>query len=85
MKSSHSLAVATAVLAAALGIGNAVAQDWPTPIHSCSSQNAGDIAQIPYFNHLTGQRLTITYFCSGTDWQLIMVCDLSQNGLCMAY
>lgn len=90
MTSSRTLAIttaliATSVLVAAFGIGNAVARHWPTPSQSCGPQNAGGTADVYYFNGRTGENLVITYYCDGANWQLLQACDLNPYGLCVAY
>ncbi|MEQ1512683.1 MAG: hypothetical protein ABL934_08405 [Lysobacteraceae bacterium] len=83
MKITMMKGLAIALMAGAMGIGNAHAVGWPTPNIACTSANEGTTYDVQYFSRW--QQLQITYYCDGTAWQLWQVCDLQPGGICVAY
>ncbi len=77
------VALAATVLAAGMSIGTANANGWPQPNIPCNENNAGTFFDVQYYGQW--QRLQITYYCDGIEWQLWQVCDLSPGGICYAY
>lgn len=76
-------ALATTALAAGMSIGTASANGWPQPNIACNENNAGTFYDVLYYSRW--QRLQITYYCDGAEWQLWQVCDLNPGGICYAY
>lgn len=83
MKITMMKGFAIALIAGAMGIGNAQAVGWPTPNIACTSANEGTTYDVQYFSRW--EQLQITYYCNGTAWQLWQVCDLHPGGICVAY
>ncbi len=83
MKLTMMKGLAIALMAGAMGIGNAQAVGWPQPNTPCNAANEGTTYDVQYFSRW--EQLQITYYCDGTAWTLWQVCDLHPGGICVAY
>lgn len=83
MTRNIALGLAAVLAAGLMSSGNANAIGWPTPNIACNSANEGQTYDVQHYSRW--EQLQITYYCDGSDWSVIIVCDLHPGGYCVAY